>query len=264
MGLMGLLYPLITGGANIAKGIRDWKLNSENSKTRRHQNGLTYTDSTGRSRMVGSDRIAVYHSNTAGDRCLYDAETHKMICNFTQRQRYAFMYESKKEAIARGLTAYLCEDKSTCNDVYHTDLTHTNHKGRRYRDIETDHLLCEKTINDFIYFYDIDDDCVLRLSDNELKLRKENPERVNEYRFGKKYDREFDIDEFNKKRNEFKNKYYSRIPSMYDNPDDRFDCIQDKLTFKYHLYMNDNVYINIDPFVISGHRISKEYLEGMK
>lgn len=247
MGLLGLLYPLITGSAHLIKGIQDWKSNKENSKTRLHQNGLTYTDSTGRSRLVKNDRIVVYHTNFAGDKCLYDATTHKMIRNFTQAQKYQFMSESKQAAIKKGLTAYKCEDSSFCKDTLHNDKQRELHIGERYRDIETDHMLVEKMINGFVYFFDMEDNCLLRLSDNELKYRKRNPDRVKNNMWGE----EIDIDKFNEQRNAFKKKYFGKPKK---DPDD-FENIQDYFTMK-NINMNKpigvGVKVSLDPFVIKG------------
>ena len=183
--MFGLIYTII---ASIGIYFNSIKNNIENEKNKikyRHKDGLTYTDIKGHSRLLSNNKLVFYTYDKNGDYILKDIDGH-IYRNFSKEQREKEFNERKEEAIKNGATTYCIDD-----DPHRNDWTC---KGKRFRDFKTGDIYIIRSLNCKYYYMDISTGLIVRKTDWQRK-RDEEYLRKNIKTFNK----EIDINEFNKK-----------------------------------------------------------------
>ena len=229
MSLFGIAYAIMKAGSSVIVNARNSARNLYNKKHAMNQDGKTYIGYDGVPRIVGSGKKGAYSRNAAGDWILYD-EDHKEVYNFTRTENNSRDRENRKVYGEKGKTIYLA---------------HNNWGEPCWKDVLTNHRVETTWVNGSPYYWDVEDMCLLRLTDDEIKHRKKNPE----YLENKKYE-DVDIPKFNALLKEFKEKRRNDLSYCFPG--------QNVATTQYNTFLGTNskktnpgFYINYDPFIIA-------------
>ena len=228
MSLFGIAYAIMKAGSSVIVNARNSARNLYNKKHAMNQDGKTYIGYDGVPRIVGSGKKGAYSRNAAGDWVLYD-EDHKEVYNFTRTENNSRDRENRKVYGEKGKTIYQA---------------HNSWGELCWKDVETNHSVKTTWVNGSPYYWDVEDMCLLRLTDDEIKKRKK-PEYVENIKY-----EDVDIPRFNALLKEFNEKQREDLSYCFPG--------QNVSTTIYNTFLGTNskesnlgFYINYDPFIIA-------------
>lgn len=188
--IFGLLYTVIVSIGAMFHSIDENIENEKNKKRYKNSNGLTYIDTKGRSRLLSNDEIVFYTNDKNADYILEDANGN-VYKNFSEEKRMKDYFERKKMALENRETTYCHDDNNHCKDW--------ECKGKRFKDFETGEIYIIRCINYKYYYMNISNGMIVRKTDWQIK-QDEKMKNV------KSYLKDLDIQDFNEKQRDVKNK----------------------------------------------------------
>lgn len=185
--MFGLLYTLFVTLGYVKKEFTESIENSKYKKIYKNTDGLTYTDTKGRSRLLSTNEIVFYTHSPNGEYILENISG-EIIKNFTLEERQQKQKNSKEAAIYNQSSTYCIDENDHHNDWVC--------KGKRFKDFKTGNIYVIRNIQGKYYYMDINNGFLVRKTDWQLQKEQEGMIHINT--------RDIDIESFNNKQKTIK------------------------------------------------------------
>lgn len=166
--MFGVFYLLFTGFAATVDKISRDNRDAESKMRAIQNNNISYYGTRGH-RLVSNDR-PVYKKTINGQDVLIDLYNGQIYKNYTMERRD----KAKEEALAQGKTVIIGGNKDRYSDYEKNQFWCKQCNIRAdYRDINTDKLLIDVSVNSVWFYMDLDNGHIIRPKDNETYINKD-------------------------------------------------------------------------------------------
>lgn len=186
-----MIYTIFVSIGAFFHSIKENKENEKGKSLYRHPDGLTYTDTKGRSRLLTNNEIVFYTHNKNGDYILVDVSGH-VYKKFSEDERVQKINERKEIAIKNNETTYCIDDNNHRNDWIC--------QGKRFKDFTTGDIYIIRYINYKYYYMNASNGMLVRKTDWQIKHDDLNKDK-NTY-----LNNDLNIEEFNEKQKNIQEK----------------------------------------------------------
>lgn len=188
--MFGLVYTALVSIGLIFHSHKEEKKNKKCKLLYQNPDGMTYTDSKGRSRLLSNDKLVFYTKNKNGDYILED-ESGYVYKNFSEDERKENLNIQRQCALNNQDTTFCIDD----NDRHEDWVC----QGKRFQDLKTGEIYVIRCINYKYYYMNILNGMLVR----ETDWQKKKDELYNNVKWYSNYG--VNIESFNEKQKDVKN-----------------------------------------------------------